>query len=282
MKFGHTERKVFMETNLRGYVFRFHGGNPFHLYEGELKILGLPFPFNDQLLQQHGKTILPEPLCSRLSQARLSEKTRLRREKIEAAKEKQRLLHSGKGGGVREKKCKGCGNKFAPIRTFQKACSVDCALALVALDKKRAERKKDFAKRKSLKTLSEWLSDLQVLVNRYRRLQEAGQPCISCLRPYDLIKKKNAGHFLSRGSHPELRFAHDNIWLQCEPCNTSKSGNHGPYRKNLIEKIGIERVQWLEGPHPPLRLRIPEIEAEIIRYRGLIKSLEAISHSTCT
>lgn len=61
----------------------------------------------------------------------------------------------------------------------------------------------------------------------------------------------NAGHFLSVGSAPELRFHPLNCNLQCEHCNSFKSGNIGEYRPRLIDKIGLDKVEWLEGPHKP-------------------------------
>lgn len=51
------------------------------------------------------------------------------------------------------------------------------------------------------------------------------------------------------GAMAALRYHHDNIHLQCEPCNTAKSGNQLEYRIRLIKKIGVERVEWLEGNH---------------------------------
>ena len=42
-------------------------------------------------------------------------------------------------------------------------------------------------------------------------------------------------------------------------------------RRELVRKIGVERVEWLEGPHATVKLSIPELQAEIARYKGLIK-----------
>ena len=175
---------------------------------------------------------------------------------------------------MRQKVCKVCKEKFLPSRPLQSCCCPSCAIAWATSVREKKERKEVKERLAKLKTRSEWLQDLQTEVNKLRRIQEEGSSCISCDTPYHQIKKKNAGHYLSRGSHPELRFEPLNIWLQCEHCNTHKSGNQIEYRKRLIKKIGIEKVEWLEGPHPPLKMSIVDIQCRIRGVREEIRSLE--------
>lgn len=59
-------------------------------------------------------------------------------------------------------------------------------------------------------------------------------------------KKAQAGHFYSGGHYPSLKFNEDNVHLQGLSDNFYKSGNLIEYRKNLIKKIGIERVEALD------------------------------------
>lgn len=66
----------------------------------------------------------------------------------------------------------------------------------------------------------------------------------------------------------------DNCHKQCAPCNTHLSGNLVLYRVNLINKIGLDRVEWLEGPHEPLKLTVTDIKAIRDKYRALAKQLE--------
>lgn len=137
--------------------------------------------------------------------------------------------------------------------------------------KKVEQRRADRIKKESFKTRSEWLKDLQVVFNKFIRLRDTGKPCISCGR--DTGAKMNAGHYLSVGAHPELRFNEMNCHRQCEHCNSFKSGNQSQYRPRLIEKIGLEKVEWLEGKHEPLKLTIDEIKAKIAEYRLKIKEM---------
>jgi hypothetical protein len=74
------------------------------------------------------------------------------------------------------------------------------------------------------------------------RKRDQGQPCISCGKKTTL----QAGHFYSAGNHSVTRFEEDNVHGQCLRCNYWLSANLIPYRRNLIEKIGQERVDHLE------------------------------------
>jgi len=59
------------------------------------------------------------------------------------------------------------------------------------------------------------------------------------------------------------------------PCNTHLSGNALNYRKRLIDKIGIESVEWLEGPHEPKKYTVDELVEIKTVYRRKLKELRA-------
>lgn len=177
------------------------------------------------------------------------------------------------------RKCKVCATIYTPARIGQKVCGPVCALSLVRKDNARTEaikamveRKADKAKRESLKTRSDWAKDAQQAFNAYIRARDAHLPCISCGRHHD--GQWHAGHYLSRGARPELAFEESNCHKQCAPCNTHLSGNLVFYRANLIAKIGLERVEWLEGPHDPVKRTVDSLKALIKTYREKRKELE--------
>ncbi|WP_294636610.1 recombination protein NinG [uncultured Aquabacterium sp.] len=181
----------------------------------------------------------------------------------------------------KQKKCKskGCGVLFAPTRPMQTVCSVMCAVLDARIKREQAEtkkrqeqRRKDRETRDKLKTRADWLKEAQAAFNAYIRARDADQPCISCGRHH--TGQWHAGHYLSRGARPELAMHPDNCHKQCAPCNTHLSGNLVLYRVNLINKIGLDRVEWLEGPHEPLKLTVPDIKAIRDKYRALAKQLE--------
>jgi hypothetical protein len=173
---------------------------------------------------------------------------------------------------LKAKTCKACGGEFTPQRTTQQACSYQCALAVAHKQRVLAEKRKTRKMLEEIKPLSQWMKDAQTVFNRYIRLRDANQPCICCGKHY--TGQYHAGHYLSVGAHPELRFCEDNVHKQKSSCNSFKSGNQAQYRINLIKKIGLERVEWLEGPHSPARYRIEDAKEIIKIYKAKIKDLQ--------
>lgn len=171
--------------------------------------------------------------------------------------------------------CRVCGAEFEPFQTTQRVCRLECAKkharAVLTEREKREARKMRREARDRLKTRSEWLREAQTAVNAYIRERDKGQPCISCGRHH--TGQYHAGHYLSVGSCPELRFHPANIHLQCQPCNTHLSGNQIRYRQRLIHKIGLSMVEWLEGPHKAQKWSIEDIQDIRDHYRQLRREL---------
>jgi hypothetical protein len=169
-------------------------------------------------------------------------------------------------------KCK-CGNeyeKFTSLQTVCYQCAIEKGRKLILKEKllaAREEKKGLRLRRKALETTGDKLKKIQTVFNKYIRERDKGKPCISCLRWTG--KKVNAGHFLSVGSHPELRFSPINVWQQCEYCNSYKSGNQAAYETNLRLEIGDSLVDFLKSKHPPLKLKKVDCED----YEMLIKRL---------
>lgn len=137
----------------------------------------------------------------------------------------------------------------------------------LAASKRMRERKE------ALKSRSDWLKEAQKAFNEFIRLRDKDLPCISCGRYHE--GQYHAGHYRSVGACPELRFNEDNVNKQCSVCNNHKSGNIGDYRLGLIEKIGLERVEFLERKdHPPLKLSVEEIKELIKVYRAKVRELK--------
>lgn len=181
---------------------------------------------------------------------------------------------------LKPKKCRcGCGATFEPRNSFQIAATPECALVLARKQREKTERniaqarrKADRVAREKLKTRSDWQREAQTAVNAYVRERDRDKPCISCGRYHQ--GQWHAGHYLSRGAHPELALEPLNIHKQCAPCNTHLSGNQVRYRQGLIERLGIEVVDWLEGPHEPKRHTAEELRAIRDEFRALTKELQ--------
>jgi DNA repair exonuclease SbcCD ATPase subunit len=158
---------------------------------------------------------------------------------------------------------------------YKYECQVTYATAhaLKSQEKRKKQERKELREAKQrIKSRAEWLKEAQSAVNKYIRLRDADQPCISCSRFHS--GQYHAGHYRTVGSCPELRFEEYNIHKQCSACNNHLSGNIINYRINLIRKIGLEKVEWLEGKHEPKHYTIDDLKAIKAKYKTLCRELE--------
>lgn len=166
-----------------------------------------------------------------------------------------------KGAMPKPKKCPICSTEYIPRSSLQKVChNYKCAIAYnkkrdeenAARNKRKQERlqKSELKQRKDkLKTASEWNKEAQAAVNKFIYWRDYGRPCIACGRPLNYGVRGGAvdsSHYRSRGAAPWLRFNVFNNHSGCVRCNRELSGNLIPYRLNLIEKIGLQRVERIE------------------------------------
>ena len=117
---------------------------------------------------------------------------------------------------------------------------------------------------------------LQAL-QKLRRIQEADDngyvKCISCPHDSQKIhwKSSDGGHYIGRANRA-MELEPENIWPQCKHCNGPLEGNHMMYRFNLINRIGIERVERLEKmalarDNPDLLLELSPEDREIVTHK---------------
>ena len=175
---------------------------------------------------------------------------------------------------VKMKKCKACGNKFALFNSLAQVCSIDCAIQYAKDNKvqERVRRKLTQIAKERIKTRSEHLREAQTAFNAFIRERDKNEPCISCGRHHD--GQYHAGHYRSVGACPELRFCEFNVHKQCSVCNNHKSGNIVEYRINLVKKIGVEQVEWLEGSHEPKKYTIEQIKSIQTEYKNKLRELK--------
>ena len=142
-------------------------------------------------------------------------------------------------------RCKNCKEKFEPKTFLQKYCFKDeCMRVFVEKTKEKAWKEKKQKMQQDLETVQDYVKMAQIIFNKFIRLRDKGNVCISCQKPINGVS--HASHYLSAGGHSNVRFNEDNVWVSCYKCNVMLSGNQVEYRKALIKKIGIERVEWLE------------------------------------
>lgn len=179
------------------------------------------------------------------------------------------------------KKCKNpaCGISFPPQRLGQAVCSPKCGLAIKDVNQAKARksladigRKELRAAKVKIKSRAQHMKEAQTAFNAWIRERDIGLPCVSCGRHHN--GQWHAGHYRTVGGNPELRFEPLNVWRQCAPCNNHKSGDIVNYRLELVRRIGVDKVDWLEGPHEPRRHTIEQLQAIKADYRAKTRELK--------
>ncbi len=173
-----------------------------------------------------------------------------------------------------EKNCVVCSELFEKKTRKHKVCGEGCAIAW-AID--RATKREDKAhalKKRDLKrgTLSYQLNLTQKICNKYIKLRDADEPCISCGKngsdfPY------HAGHYVASGRSSILRFDARNIHKQCLACNVHLRGNLINYRASLLKKIGEAEVLFLEQERPAFQFTIEYLLTLQEEFKQKIKAI---------
>lgn len=197
------------------------------------------------------------------------------------------MRRSGFNRKPKPKKCRWCREPFTPVNPTQVCCKpFPCASEYAKhkeaknRDKSDRERKREDRKRlEEMKTKPQLTKEAQQAFNRYIRLRDHNQPCISCGAPADSTEALrggyfDCGHYRSTGSMPTLRFEPLNSHKQCKQCNRNLSGNVVEYRLRLIDRIGIKNLEWLEGAHPTKNYTRDDLRAIRDKYRKLANELQ--------
>lgn len=182
-------------------------------------------------------------------------------------------------------KCASCKEPTSNRFGLTYACNHEHALAVIRARQERKERKalaaarsKARADKLRIKPRSQWMREAQQAFNAYIRARDFDKPCICCGRfgTSDQLTggEWDCGHYRSVGSCPELRFDEDNAHRQLKSCNRFFSGRAVDYRIGIIARIGVERVERLEGPHEPRKYTVDELKALIVEYRAKRRELE--------
>jgi hypothetical protein len=101
----------------------------------------------------------------------------------------------------------------------------------------------------SLITIPRLTAKAQQVFNKWIRHRDSENgyfTCISCGNTYttDLM---DCGHYVPQKNSSYLRFNEYNCSGECKRCNGFDEFHLIGYRRNLIQKIGPEMVNWLES-----------------------------------
>lgn len=171
------------------------------------------------------------------------------------------------------KKCSVCKTSFIPWLPMAKVCSPICAISLAVSKRSKAEkvaaiqdRKETKVRLERLKTPSMHEAECRAIVQKIARLRDRFDGCISCHMPADYDGMWHGSHFRPAGNNAAVQFNLWNIHKSCAQCNLHKSGNLSAYRPRLIEKIGADRVAWLESQNQVVKTNVPYL----IRFKAVM------------
>lgn len=171
-------------------------------------------------------------------------------------------------------RCKNCKEKFDQVRFNQKFClEPKCVKAWVAEAKDKDWKKTKKKMQANIETVQELMKAAQVVFNKFIRIRDKDQPCISC--GSKLENKFDAGHYFSSGGHKAVTFDEDNVHGQCVACNQWKHGNLIQYQIGIEQRIGGERLMQLhEKAHQSVKYSREDLRDLIATYKQKIKNLE--------
>lgn len=130
----------------------------------------------------------------------------------------------------------------------------------------RIERAEIRKRKEAIKTRQQWLAECQAIANKYVRVRDAKNGCISCDKPASWDGQWHGSHLRSVGSASAVRFNLWNINKSCSVCNNHLSGNIREYERRLRAKIGNEKVDWLYSQNQIKRYSIDYLK----RYKTVI------------
>ncbi len=182
---------------------------------------------------------------------------------------------------VRTRKCavKACRKPFEPRSMTHKCCGAACAADFAMSERVRKERSERQEGLRKLMRRADHIAEAQKAFNAWVRARDAALPCICCGKfatggesltggAYD------AGHYLSRGSHPHLRFDERNVFKQRKGCNRPGGTTAASFRLGVIARIGLAAVEALEADQVQRKWTVEELIAIKAHYKAKFKALK--------
>lgn len=167
---------------------------------------------------------------------------------------------------MKRTRCPHCKGKLEAGQRIHPACIDGYADAQAEKAKRTAEKKAiaeakvqrvEIKRRKeAIKSRKQWEDECQAIINKIARLRDKDDGCISCDKPSTWGGQWHGSHFRSRGAASAIRFNLWNIHKSCSICNNHLSGNLEGYLPRIIQKIGIEKVEWLQGQNQVVKYDI--------------------------
>lgn len=151
------------------------------------------------------------------------------------------------------RKCLNCKKRFEVKSDNHVLCGFECYSVYQhnqqkkkrLQEEKKQKQEKAVEKEKS-KTLTQYKTEAKQSFQKYIRLRDQDQPCISCGK-YNCTDWAG-GHYFPAGVYSGMVFDERNCHKQCNShCNKFRNGNLIEYRIGLVNRYGVEYVEQLES-----------------------------------
>lgn len=157
---------------------------------------------------------------------------------------------------LKDKVCKFCNCKFAPERSLQRVCGYNCAvgqgrsdnLRKETKDRKQAEKEaRDWKSEglEKLKSLKVYEAEARRVFQKYIRMRDIADPCISCGTTESEIW--DGSHLFKAELYTGLIFNEMNVHKACRKCNYYLGGNEAGYKDGLIKRYGEQYLKDIES-----------------------------------
>jgi hypothetical protein len=140
----------------------------------------------------------------------------------------------------KEKSCKVCSKPFKPFKSTALVCSYQCAIKYA----KRKEKAKKQKVRDNVVKYSKLMAEAKAAFQKWVRKRDEHLPCISCGKL--TAEQWDGSHLFKSEVYRGVIFHPWNVNRACSYCNRWLDGNLIPYRKELINRIGLDKVELLE------------------------------------
>lgn len=175
--------------------------------------------------------------------------------------------------------CTQCPRVFVRRNSMQRVCSPRCAAKSVR-EQRKAERADTKRRKEAAKTRKELTAEAQKAFNAFIRARDFGRPCICCGAQMNWASDKpggeiDAGHYLSIGSAPHMRFIEGNAHAQRKSCNKPGGAKRHAFRAGMVARIGLAAVEVLEADQALRKYTSDDLRAIRDDYRARLKANKA-------
>lgn len=174
----------------------------------------------------------------------------------------QRCPHCKKKMDTGQRIHPACIDEYAQAQAAKSArASAKRVLMALKVDKALTRQKLD-----KLKNPSAHEAECRTIVQKIARIRDRDDGCISCHMPANYSGLWHGSHFRPAGNNAAVQFHLWNIHKSCAQCNLFKGGNLSAYRPRLVEKIGLDRVEWLESQNQAVKTNVDYL----IRFKAVM------------